>query len=363
MFLLPAISVANNSDLRPSKSNVAWLVVIFTLIVLIGFRHNVGGDWYTYLTHLHHIKKMSFYEAATYSDPGYYILNWLVGRYGGDIYWVNFFCAVIVMFGVSYFAKRQPLPWLALLVAIPYLLVVVAMGYTRQSAALGLALVGLAELGSQRVRNFVFWVVLGALFHKSALLLLPIAALAAAKNRIWTAVWVGVTGAVAVNSLLLDSADALWTNYVEAEYSSQGGLIRVLMNAVPSIILLVFRDKLYLSSGEKKLWVWMSAFSLVSVSLVSYSSTAVDRVALYFIPIQMYVFARVPFLAANIQQCKGLMMTVVAYYALVLFVWLNFAAHSFAWLPYQNSLLHDTKITYGEPTLLHIAPLAPEPQW
>ncbi len=63
---------------------------------------------------------------------------------------------------------------------MPYLINIVAMGYTRQSVALGFAMIGLAALGEQRVRRFVLWVLVGALFHKSAVLLLPIAALAAA---------------------------------------------------------------------------------------------------------------------------------------------------------------------------------------
>ena len=360
MFLMPALATFNFSDLKRRDGNHIWVAVIIILTLLIGLRHEVGGDWFDYFRHWNSVQNATLQETLARSDPGYYFVNWLIARLGGSIYMVNLFCGATIMIGVSYFAKRQPMPWLSLLVAIPYLLVVVAMGYTRQSAALGFALIGLAELGGQRIRNFVFWIVLGALFHKSALLLLPIAALGAAQNRLWTIIWVGVTGIFAGKFLLFEAADDLWVNYVEAGYSSQGGLIRVLMNAVPSIILLVFKDKLYLTEGEKKLWTWMAVFSLASVGLVNYSSTAVDRVALYFIPIQMYIFARVPLLASTLQQCKGLMIGVMAYYALVLFVWLNFAFHAFAWLPYQNSLIHDTSKTYGEPELFDKLPFSPD---
>ena len=37
-----------------------------------------------------------------------------------------------------FFVRRQPMPWLGLLVAIPYLVIVVGMGYSRQAIALGL---------------------------------------------------------------------------------------------------------------------------------------------------------------------------------------------------------------------------------
>jgi len=44
--------------------------------------------------------------------------------------------------------------------------------------------------------------------------------------------------------LLLDDSETLWKNYVEADYESQGGLIRVLMNAVPALLFLMFRRRL-----------------------------------------------------------------------------------------------------------------------
>ena len=91
-----------------------------------------------------------------------------------------------MMWGTVVFCRDQPNPWLALLAAVPYMLVVVGMGYTRQAVALGFALLGLAALGHGRTRAFVIWIAIGATFHKSAVSLLPIAALAASHNRFMT---------------------------------------------------------------------------------------------------------------------------------------------------------------------------------
>lgn len=337
MFLIPALGVFIVADVRSSNQRISWFLILAVFVMLIGWRHQVGGDWATYF---HHFESMRYYtlsEVLVRDDPGYYFLNWAVFNLGGSVYWVNFFCAVLVMAGVSSFSRQQPLPWLSLLVASPYLLIVVAMGYSRQGAALGLALIGLSALGRHEVRQFVIWVLLGALFHKSAVLLLPIAALAATKNKTWTFAWVGVTAASGAYFLVLDSADTLWTNYVEADYQSQGGLIRVLMNGVPALIIIIYRNRLFYSVSERKLWIWMAILALIMVPLVTVSSTAVDRVALYFIPIQLFVFSRLPMLA-RVGDQKLWSFGVVAYYALVLFVWLNFAVHAKYWLPYQSYL-------------------------
>ena len=244
LFPLPALALLSPYRLSAGGQKLVWFLYALVFAVFIGFRHEIGADWFNYEDHFHYIEQLSFVEALEYGDPGYYGLSWLVSHWGGSLYLLNAICAVMVMAGVVVFARTQPLPWLAFVAAVPYLIVVVAMGYTRQSAALGLAMIGLAALGQQRVVKFVVWVLLGALFHKSAVLLLPIAALAASQRRLWTWTWVAVTTTAGATLLLLDDSETLWKNYVEADYESQGGLIRVLMNAVPALLFLMFRRRL-----------------------------------------------------------------------------------------------------------------------
>lgn len=335
-FLIPAGVILANQRLAERSKLYAWGLVWLLFALAIGLRVEVGGDWFTYIKLLEVHAAKSLWEVISGGDPGYYLLNWLVGQAGGTIYWVNTFCGMIVMAGVVRFARTQPLPWLALLVAVPYLVIVVGMGYTRQSAALGLLLVGLVSLGNGQMRWFVFWVMVAATFHKSAVLMLPVAALASTSHRFWSLLWVGLISLVGGYLFVFDSAERLWTNYVEAEYESQGGLIRVMMNAVPAVLFFIFRRYLRLTEAETKLWFWMSLLSLVCIPLVVLSSTATDRVALYLIPIQMFVFARLPFVVTDPRQRGLVTLGVVGYYGLVQAVWLFFAGHSFAWLPYQN---------------------------
>jgi EpsG family len=338
IFLLPLAGV--NARHRTGNQRLAWFFLLAILSLFIGLRYQVGGDWGTYLRHFDSIRYFKFADVMSFGDPAYYVINWVLAGAGLSIAWVNLLCAIIVCFGVHTFCRNQPLPWLALTVAIPYLLIVVSMGYTRQATALGLALIGMTALAKDNNRQFVFWVLLGALFHKSAVLLLPIAALAATKNKLWTSLWVSVFVALSAYSLLLDSAEQMWQNYVVDAYAqaSQGGAIRVLMNAVPATILLLFRNKLFYDSKERRLWTWMALLSLATIPMLSISATAVDRVALYFIPLQMFVFSRLPFVARDTSTFNAIVYGTVAYYALVQFVWLNFAVHSRYWLPYENFL-------------------------
>ncbi|CAM4300855.1 EpsG family protein [Vreelandella rituensis] len=164
---------------------------------------------------------------------------------------------------------------------------------------------------------------------------LPVAGLAASQSRLISVAWAGTATLIGGYLFLLDSADQLWANYVEADYQSEGGLIRVLMNAVPAGLYLVLHRYLQLNEDERRLWWWLSVLAIACIPLVIMSSTATDRVALYLIPLQIFVFARLPLISSDARWSTVIVLSVVAYYAAVLLVWLEFAAHSEAWLPYQ----------------------------
>ena len=347
MFALPAMVALMTETQRTralpgggSETPVeAWIAVGVILTLLIGFRYEVGGDWFNYSRNLDDVAGAMLDEVMLMSDPGYQFLSWLSLEMDWDIFGVNLMAGAIFAIGLVIFCRNLPRPWLALAVAVPYLVIVVAMGYSRQGVALGLAMLGLVALGKKGIGWFVFWVFLAATFHKTAVLLLPLAALAAAHNRFVALAW-GV-GSLALGYWLFleDSVEMLYVNYVEAEYQSSGAMIRLAMNLVPAVMLFVWRKKFTFSDAELRLWLLFAIISLglFGIFLVSPSSTAVDRIALYMLPLQLVVFAHTPDALGEESDpdVSVPLLGVVAYYALVQFVWLNFADNAFAWVPYR----------------------------
>ena len=61
------------------------------------------------------------------------------------------------------------------------------------------------------------------------------------------------------------------------------------------------------------------------------SSTAVDRLALYVMPLQIAVLSRAPIVFG----ARLGTILVLSYSLAVQFVWLNFATHAKFWIPYQ----------------------------
>jgi hypothetical protein len=350
MFLLPALVAlgvrGTKQTIYEAQNPLAWGFVWLSLTLLIGFRDEVGGDWGSYEKLLNNIAGLGLFEALHESDPGYSLLNWCSLALDADIYGVNLAGGAIFAAGLVRFCRMQPQPWLALAVSVPYLVVVVAMGYSRQAIALGFMLLGLIALGERSSWKFAFFVTLGATFHKTALIILPIAALASSKNRVWTVAWVALLGAGLYKLLLEKDADSLYENYVTAEMQSDGALVRTLMGAVPAAILLVWRKRFHFRESEAALWIWLAAIatSLPFVLLVTSASTVVDRMALYVLPLQLVVFSRLPDAFATTETeedmqsaevSSGIRAAILVYYGAVLIVWLNFANFAHYWLPYK----------------------------
>jgi EpsG family len=338
LFLFPAMVAILNvqADLRQAKAAIPWTIAWLTLVAVIGLRFEVGGDWGNYLNNLDTVIG-PFSEVFFRGDVGYEILSWIGVEVGGGIYFVNIACAIMFSTGLVAFARSQPRPWVALVVAIPYLVIVVAMGYTRQGAAIGLMMLGLNALARRRTFMFVFLMLIAAAMHKSAIVMLPLAILAVPKRRIWNAVWGGITIIVAYRVLVADSVDDLFANYIETAYSSEGATVRIAMTAIPAAVLLLERRRLQVPTAERHLWLLIAMLSVGAAVWLPFaaSSTAVDRLSLYCIPLQIYVFARLPELLGPKSSEQSIVVAIVVYYGIVQFVWLNFAIHANSWIPYR----------------------------
>lgn len=305
------------------------------IALLIGVRYEVGGDWGAYEQMLSYARYSDLLSTLDDGDPAYQLLNWVVARVGGEIWLVNLFCGAVFAWGLARLCRAQPDPWLAMLIAIPYLTIVVAMGYSRQAVAIGIVMAGLASLQQHAsIARFAIYVAIAAMFHRTSVVALPLVVLASNRNLFGNLLLVVSVTAMLYDIALEDSIDRYLRNYVEAAYGSQGAAIRVAMAIVPAALFLLFRSKLQLSKVDGRLWLNFSiaAFGLLGLLFILPSSTVVDRLALYVLPLQLVVLSRVP----RLFNSQGFGRLLIFLYAFaVQFVWLNYAEHAEYWLPYR----------------------------
>ncbi len=309
---------------------------LFTAL-MIGLRSHVGGDWSAYVNMFQKFSLLNLDQTIYLSDPGYAVLNWMIAWLGGGLWLVNLLGGLIFAYGLGRFSREQPNPWLTALVAVPYLVIVVAMGYTRQGIAIGLIMVALSARNRKSVVRFLFFTVVAAAFHKSAIIVIPMLALTQTRSRLSTTAVLIVTAAIIYYLLIAGATDALMRNYIDEQYSSAGAYIRVPMNLVPGLIFLFNYRKFMMNEATRKLWRNFSLGAVVALVLLvtTPSSTAVDRISLYLIPLQMLVLGRLPYVVTTKRDSNILFVMVIVYSAAIQFVWLNNADNRGSWLPYR----------------------------
>jgi len=334
IFLIPAYFAYINIKMN----TFIWILFGFIFSIIIGFRFEVGGDWAHYLKAFENIHFKNYYDILIDEDPGYYLLNLSMYDLGFGVFSVNFICAIIFMIGLMKLAKQEFNPWMVIAVAVPYTVMVVAMGYTRQAVALGFIMWAITYLKNNRMIWFFIFVFLAATFHKSAVLVIGLGIFANGGNKFTKIIAVSAIGVGLYSTFLASHAGDLVRNYVDAQMQSSGAFIRTFMNLIPAILLLVYRKRWKEFFNDFSFWFIIAILSIVSFAIVGLASTAVDRMALYLIPIQLVVFARLGILMSHKTSMKTVNIGIITYYSIVLFIWLNFATYAYLWLPYQNIL-------------------------
>ena len=338
LFALFAIAAVTERTKRPGdfRAEPAMIILGIFMVLMIGLRFQVGADYETYEMIFDFVSRQTLSEALDRGDPGYQFLNWAVGQVDGKMWLVNLVCAVIFGWGLIRLCQTEPSPATAALVAIPYLVIVVAMGYTRQAAAIGFIMAGIAALArGGSIARFVIYVALAALFHRTAVIILPLAIFAGRQNHFFNAIAILVAAYGLYDALLEESLDQFVSGYIETRYASQGAAVRVAMNIAPSLLLLLAGKRLGLDDQQRRFWflVALLALACAPALLLVESSTAVDRIALYLLPIQLVAVGRSVFLFQSVATAR---LLIIAYCGAVQFVWLNFASHAFAWIPYRT---------------------------
>lgn len=340
MYLIPAtFALIFTQKQKLVKILLAYTGFIFSLI--IGFRYNIGSDWSQYYNHYIDVKEISFLEIFDRpGDYGHLIFNWIFAKLDLGIYGINFIYIIIFLIGLIKFCNKEQNPWIAMSVATPYLITVVAMGLIKQSVALGFVLLGINYLRDKKFINFSLLIICGALFHNSAIIMLSLLLLD--KNiRIKTRILSIMLFSIILFIFLIQNFTSMYEIYIVRGLKSEGIYGRLILNLIPILFLFIFRKKWKKNYSDYNIWYWFSLITIISIFFIPISSTLIDRILIYFIPLQLVVYSRLPFLLKYIIQPIYTKLAIITFYGATHFIWLYFSNHSKAWLPYKNILFYD----------------------
>ena len=312
----------------------------FILIVVIGFRWHVGADWNGYASLLRYARLSRSINLNLGAEPGYALLNSIAALENWDLWFPDLICATIFTYGLLAFCRQQPNPWLALVVACPYLIICVAMGYTRQSAALGLVMLALAEFTRRSQARMFISLGLASTFHASAIVLPALFGLAIVRRTFITGLILAVFG-VALYFAFSERIAMRMLDYETTNYNPTGAIPRILMNVFAALIFLSLRRRFTNVPEEVRLWTLFSLATFLTIPLLYIvpSKTIIDRFGIYLTPLQVFVLPRVPVVFGRGRGQNFLLVVAVILYSLAAeVVWLNFGTEARSWIPYRNYL-------------------------
>lgn len=337
LLCLPLLWAAARAS-HPHGDKLARIAIVLILAVLIGLRREVGGDWDFYLLIFRRAQAYPLVDAAALIDPGYMMLARLVAALGLGAGVLNLVVAALFAAGLVLFCARQPSPPVALFVAIPVLVVIGAMGFTRQAAAASLVMMALAlwRPGRRLLPAILF--ILAPLFHWSALIFLPLllALFTRQPRSPWPPLLLGL--ALGVLGLVTIMANEVMAEHVAVVETSAGASLRMAPSLAALLLYLLFHERLHLSpEQEAQAGFWCGLVAFLVPLLLAFPTIA-DRFNLYAVLFQMTVASHAVRLPHD-ARARSIAATLIAIpYILLYTVWLNFSAYRVCWLPYRTYL-------------------------
>lgn len=326
-----------------SKKNVfheiSYYGIIIFLFLFIGFRYKVGGDWNNYLVMYDIFYNIDYKNAFFISDIGYSIINY-ISQYlkFKDTIFVNAICALVLSYYLYLSCNKLEEYWLFLLIYYPYHILVVSLGYTRQSVAVAIITYAFTFLIERKYFYFILNIMIAALFHKTAIIFILFIPLFFINKKSFLYLY-EIISILSISILLYISylyGDNMYTNS-ESEISSSGVFMRVSMHLIPILCYFIyFKNKKY--THDSLILNYFLALIILCCILAIPFSTLADRFNLYLVFFDIFILIRI---FSNFKSKKRLLLItiLVSYFTIYIYTWMFYGTWAEkAWIPYQNYL-------------------------
>ncbi len=337
-LIIPLILGLLHSAHNKNTTLYVWLYFI-PLLLFCGLRDGVGPDWGGYAAIYESNSYADIKDILDYSEPSFFLLNKLSESLGFGLYGVIFFCAFVFLWGVFSYALTTSNPWLAISVVMPYFIFIIGLSGIRQATAIGFAFYMLANWNTSSIIAKVFFLVLATSFHNSAIVLCIYPILFYQGRLFLQILMATLFGLFLVYQAKNTSAYEMYhSRYIEQEVVSYGAFLHVTLSALPATLYLLNRGKVTRVMGNNLMIDLTSIMVIVALPLTFLSSTAVDRLTLYFSFIQMWIY---PAIIQTFSSNRGLWKAIVSVIVIAIFFgYFLLGIHSFAYIPYNNILFN-----------------------
>lgn len=326
---------------RSIRRFLYWFFLI-TLTIFVGFRYEVGCDWLAYEGHYAFGSEAAFLQSLNLRDPGHWLLISYLNSLELPYISLNFVASGIFFLGIHFLAKRQPDPLAFIVLCFPILIINMPMSAIRQGMAIGFLCLAYVAFIDRRTLLFIFWILVGLLFHSSIVVFLLLVPFVRMRFNIQNIVFGFVIFIPFILAILqTDAAEVANSTYLkEGAAEAAGGIFRLGILSFSGIYFLIafsssWRKQFPLDYQLARLGSLMMVFFIL---LFFVSSVIGDRFGYYLIPLQAMIFSRIPYLQlGRFRKLHAAMPYILL--TTVFGVWTTTSWHfSYCYVPYQFSV-------------------------
>ncbi|MFW6008878.1 MAG: EpsG family protein [archaeon] len=268
------------------------LLSLFLLIIMVGFRYNVGADYNSYVNYFENLNVNNPFDYSKF-EPAYTFINYIIKQNGWGVEIVFLVSAFITLFFVY-----KTLNSYSKIYSFSLFLFLVDGGYSnicnlvRQGVAISLFFFSVKYIIEKKFYIYVFLIVIASLFHYSALFLIPVYFIADYNfsRKIYFFIYF-ISLLFLFTNIIYYLADFIspflfdYGRYLESEYFTRVTQVDTglgfLFHNIVGIILIFFKNKI-VKKDDKNIYFFNLYFISLCTNLIFYRVYILLRMVKYF---------------------------------------------------------------------------------
>lgn len=315
------------------------LFLTLVLLIISGFRFQVGGDWFSYERYFHVNNNLTIIEAFKEIEYFYHLLIFIFNKLNLEFIWLNLTLQTILFFFLYQIIKYLKNVSLIYFILFPTVIFFFSYGFIRQGIACLIVYYGLLfiEKNNKRSELLIVFIILSIGFHMTSAFFFIIYLCLLKKKQI---ILISLSGiflfiiSVIIDSNITDIFMEKVRVYILDEYqSSKGYYYRYLINfSITSIYIFYVYEKLDKNLVNKFLFIISIVNNfLILPSLIFGITTIFDRILLFSLPAQLIIICKFLEVVKNKFFLKYLIILICTSFFLYFFIWINLNNNIDSW--------------------------------
>lgn len=350
-FFLKYLAYNKTISQNENLIDYLWFSYLVFVIIVFGLSLRIGGDWNNYSTLFYLVHGVIYeidqtwkytprveYTVDYFDAPVFYLFNYITGAIYTNFIFFKLCGAIFFVYSINKFCSLfKKGKYLVFGFFMPYLGIIVSLGYLRQSLAVSFFAISLYYfLRNREIKSFVL-MILSFLSH---LVVSPFFLLYAniTKNKKFIIFSIFFL-VIIILFVAFDKVENYFYYYLGGgiHFSSKGGAARVLLNIPFFIIFYIYKFEYKLSKNEK-VFFFISFVILIICLILTFigRSTIADRLAIQLFFFQGYVVGKLYEYLNDELIKKFYVILVLSYSCAVFYGWKILSEYSNDWLPYKN---------------------------